>query len=128
MDVCDFGQGDDLQSAIDVMNELSDAKQSPSTQLLQTLTSLIPEADAAQLNVEISGATTPLGCITCIHEVIQRIVEAVRTIDAGVRVAPDDLIPLLAWVVVKSKLQDIESLLEYVKTYRLGGNLAPELE
>ena len=44
------------------------------------------------------------------------------------RVAPDDLIPLLAWVMVRSGVEDLESMLYFVKTFRLSDDLAAELE
>lgn len=73
-------------------------------------------------------ARTPLGCIGCVRLAIEEIVKAVKQVESGLRVAPDDLIPLLAWVTVQSGVEDLESLLYFVKTFRLSDMLAPELE
>lgn len=76
----------------------------------------------------LAEARTPLGCISAMRLAIEEIVASVENVRPGSRVAPDDLIPLLAWVTIQSGATDLESLLYFVKTFRLGNTLAAELE
>ncbi|KAK4056935.1 hypothetical protein OIO90_002185 [Microbotryomycetes sp. JL221] len=103
VDLCDLGEGRALDSASHVLQLLDAASPEPS----------IP---------------TPLDCISIMHETIESIVQAVTEVDSTLRVTPDDLIPLLAYVIVKSNMRDLESLMHYAKTYRLHADLAPKLD
>lgn len=130
VDLCDFGQGDALRAAIASMSTIGP----PSTdskplvpELVQACCTIFGEERSVTTQI-ISSARTPLGCISSMRQAIEDIVEAVKTVEHDLRVAPDDLIPLLAWVLVKSNAVDLESLLFWIKTFRLSEGLAPEYE
>lgn len=128
VDICDFGRGEALTRAVTAMALLGhDGGPSPSAELLAALE---PSADGGieSLQHELTEARTPLGCISVMRLAIEEIVAAVETATEGARVVPDDLIPLVAWVTVQSGAEDLESLLYYVKTFRLSDNLAAEFE
>lgn len=129
VDLCDFGDGASLSIAVESINRLSsNSGPPPSPTLVQACCpSTVPEERVTMVQL-IHRARTPLGCISSIRQAIEDIVEAVRKVEPGLRVAPDDLIPLLAWIMVKSDIVDTESLLFWIKTFRLGDDLAPENE
>lgn len=125
--------GKALDRAVKAMSRLSAdyvVADSISPELLLHLSAdMVPTSpDFTALLTTLTEARTPLSCISVIREAIEEIVAAVEAAKPGARVAPDDLIPLLAWVTVKSGAEDLESLLYHVKTFRLGDSLASELE
>lgn len=128
VDLCDFGDGEALSLAVKSINSLSASGTSPSPALIEACCAAIHSDQRESVTHLIRQARTPLGCISSIRQAIEDIVEAVRCLEPGQRVAPDDLIPLLAWVMVKSEITDIESLLFWIKTFRLSDTLAPEFE
>lgn len=129
VDVCDLGSGTSLQGAITAMSKLTPngtaSASVPLEVVLALRTDFGTEEDVRRTLVE---AGTPLGCISVMRLAIEEIVAAVEGVKAGSRVAPDDLIPLLAWVMVRSGVEDLESMLYFAKTFRLSDDLAAELE
>lgn len=127
VDICDFGRGEALSRAVSAMSQLGQTGvTSPSIELLAALDA--DDGDLEGFRQELSEARTPLGCISSMRLSIEEIVEAVEAATDGARVVPDDLIPLVAWVTVQSGAEDLESLLYFVKTFRLSDNLAAEFE
>ena len=129
VDVCDFGAGQTLAGAVGAMRRVGRDGALPSQELVQACASALGGAVVEEtMSRSLAQARTPLGCIGCMRQAIEEIVEAVKRVEPDLRVAPDDLIPLLAWVTVKSEVEDLESLLYYVKTFRLSDDLAAEFE
>ena len=129
VDVCDLGNGTSLQGAIAAMSKLAPNGIAPSSVPPEVVLALRSDFGTEQeVRSAIDEARTPLGCISVMRLAIEEIVAAVERVQAGSRVAPDDLIPLLAWVMVRSGVEDLESMLYFVKTFRLSDDLAAELE
>lgn len=137
VDVCDLGLGEALELPIKTMSKLAPdctTNDSVSPELIAALswTEPIPYSsstpDIGGLLTTLVEARTPLGCISIIREVIEQIVAVVESVKPGARVAPDDLLSLLAWVTIKSGVEDLESLVYYIKTFRLSDSLAAEFE
>lgn len=130
VDVCDFGDGQALIGAVAAMRKIGRGGPPPSAELVQSCAEVFgaAEDERGETSRLLSQSRTPLGCIGCMRQAIEEIVAAVKGIEPGLRVAPDDLIPLLAWVTVQSGVEDLESILYFVKTFRLSDNLAPEFE
>lgn len=137
VDVCDLGSGEALEIPIKTMSKLapdSTTVDSISPELLAALSWTEPNQysssspDIGGILTTLIEARTPLGCISVIREVIEQIVAVVESIKPGSRVAPDDLIPMLAFVTIKSGVEDLESLIYYIKTFRLSDSLAAEFE
>ena len=74
----------------------------------------------------LARATTPLDSIARAREAIKAIVSAVGH-DGDEPLATDDLIPLLAFVIVRSDAAKLESWLFWLQTF-VQGDLGPELE
>lgn len=137
VDVCELGSGEALELPIKTMSKLapdSTTIDSISPELLATLSwtesNLYSSAspDIGGMLTTLIEARTPLGCISVLREIIEQIVAAVESVKPGSRVAPDDLIPLLAFVTIKSGVEDLESLIYYIKTFRLSDGLGAEFE
>lgn len=128
VDVCDLGGGEALDGAIRAMRRIGRDAPSVSPELVQACAAAMDEQDRDETSQLLAQARTPLGCIGSMRQAIEEIVEAVKRVEQGLRVAPDDLIPLLAWVTVQSGVDDLESVLYYVKTFRLSDDLAAEFE
>lgn len=128
VDVCDLGAGDALAGAVAAMRRIGREGTPASLELVQACATAIDDEDLEETRRLLTLARTPLGCIGSMRQAIEEIVEAVKRVEQGLRVAPDDLIPLLAWVTVQSEVEDLESVLYYVKTFRLSDDLAAEFE
>ncbi|SCV67502.1 BQ2448_5113 [Microbotryum intermedium] len=109
-----------------------DRSKSPSPSPASTSAPTMPESsstvDEATATRPLRGVRTPLGCVTVIAESLQAMVHAIETLQGGSRLAPDDLIPLFSWVIVKAGVENLESLLFFVKTFRLSENLPSHLD
>lgn len=96
--------------------------------LVQTISET---TNSASTVIALLEAKTPLDCASQLRKVIDELVKAA---DAGKEHAPsrnlaaDDLIPLLAWVVVRASAQSLESLLFYTKSFRLAEAPQGDLE
>lgn len=131
VDVCDFGRGEALEAAVNAMRKIGERgmREGVREEVVRACEGVFgDEGEREGTRRLLTEARTPLGCIGCMRQAIEEIVKAVKDVEAGLRVAPDDLIPLLAWVTVQSGVEDLESLLYFVKTFRLSDMLAPELE
>lgn len=132
VEVCDLGRGQGLYSAVNALRAIghllaTSNRSIVSPELVSAI--CVDGADAQESTRKtIIEARTPLGCISAMRTAIDNIMLAVEEADPGVRIAPDDLIPLFAWVIVECAVEDLQSLLYYVKTFRLSDELAPELE
>ncbi|KAM0752793.1 hypothetical protein T439DRAFT_378571 [Meredithblackwellia eburnea MCA 4105] len=127
VDVCEFGEGAPLAKAVAAMAHLTKAGGPPPTPELMAALEVYRDGCSVEMfGEELREAKTPLGCIAIMRLAIEEIVEAVEA--QGARAVPDDLIPLVAWVVIQAQVEDMESLLYYVKTFRLGDNLAAEFD
>ncbi len=83
---------------------------------------------AVGIMARLSEVKTPLDAMGVVQHAVEEIVLGVESVKEGVRVAPDDLIPLLAWTLVSSWVDNLESMLYWIKTFRMGDNLDPQLE
>lgn len=132
VEICDLGKGESLARAVVAISKLSSTPNiTPHDITPEFLRILAPEGNPhTDLNLvdTLLEARSPLGCMSSIRTAIEEIVSAVEKTVDGSRVAPDDLIPLLAWSLVESGAHDLQSLLFFVKTYRLSDDLAAELE
>ena len=92
---------------------------------LDSLTELLAECNVAEAEhraCAVLDACTPLDSVALIRRTIDAIVQAANIAmaqenDFGHAVATDDLIPLLAYVIVKSGVQNLESWFFWVKTF-----------
>ncbi|SCZ93409.1 BZ3500_MvSof-1268-A1-R1_Chr6-3g08640 [Microbotryum saponariae] len=101
---------------------------SPASTAAPTIQKPFSITDAGAATRPLRGVRTPLGCVTIIAESLQAMVYAIETLQGGSRLAPDDLIPLFSWVIVKAGVENLESLLFFVKTFRLSENLPSHLD
>lgn len=119
-----------LAQAIAIMSRLDpDAIQADTlpTELLIHFTSEL-SFDLNPILVTLTEARTPLESLSIFRATLQEIVTVVESLVPGIRVTTDMLIPLLAFVMIKSRAEDLESLTYYVKNFRMGESLAAELE
>jgi hypothetical protein len=130
VDVCDLGRGEALRGAVAAVAKLGPEGVVAGSVPTETVQVLLSDSDLDYEEIlrRLVEARTPLGCISAMRLAIEEVVAAVEATKAGSRVAPDDLIPLLAWVTIQSGAVDFESMLYYVKTFRLSDSLAAELE
>ncbi|KAM0787559.1 hypothetical protein ACM66B_003629 [Microbotryomycetes sp. NB124-2] len=131
-DLCDLADARVLDTAVAIMHSLDPRATTDGDltviRLEHALNSISGIDQACDSTLDVARVRTPLDSITIMHEAIEASVSAISTVDPGLRIAPDDLIPLLAYSIVASGVRDLESLLHYVKTYRLHMDLAPELD
>ena len=81
--------------------------------------------DSASTVISLLEARTPLDCAGQFRRIIQDLVKSAemqQTSDTRSSLATDDLIPLLAWLVVQAAPSSFYSLVHYVRHYRLSSN------
>ena len=126
-------------AAVDAMTEAVGGNSSKqelwermSPQVYKKLVQTISETtNSASTVIALLEARTPLDCASQLRRVINEVVKATDQgrIDASRNsLAADDLIPLLAWIVVRASAQNLESLLFYTKTFRLAETSQGDLE
>jgi len=129
-----------LTEAVDKLNQLrayEGAYSCPSPvspEILQRLFVAMDTADE-QTVLNVLMAKTPLECISIIKQTIDILVSVWNDVStqAGMdeearRLTPDDLLALLASVIVRSGIQQQHSLIHYTKLFRLSGSLSPETD
>ncbi|KAA1094577.1 hypothetical protein PGT21_025453 [Puccinia graminis f. sp. tritici] len=129
-----------LTEAVEKLNELrayEGAYSSPSPlspEILQRLFVAMDTVDE-QTVLNVLMAKTPLECISIIKQTIDILVSVWTDVStqAGMdeearRLTPDDLLALLASVIVRSGIQQQHSLIQYTKVFRLSGSLTPETD
>jgi hypothetical protein len=134
----DFGVGldvlPDLHPAIGTLGRLSSSATVSDLPLdaAEVLSEVLPAPYWDVLSVW--NAKTPLYSTGVIRQMLDKVVHAVESITPltghGHRhgVGTDELIPLLAYVIVQAQPLNLESLLFYVTHFRLSEALAPDLE
>lgn len=128
VDICDFGRGEALRAAIAAMAKLSRYGVTIGSVAPELLNVLKEDSSEQHVLKTLVEARTPLGCISAMRLAMSEIVDAGERVKPGSRAAPDDLIIILAWVIVQSGANDLESLIYFVKTFRLSDYLAAEME
>ncbi|OAV99687.1 hypothetical protein PTTG_25255 [Puccinia triticina 1-1 BBBD Race 1] len=129
-----------LTEAVEKLNQLrayEGAYSTPSPlspEILQRLFVAMDTADE-QTVLNVLMAKTPLECISIIKQTIDILVAVWNDVStqAGMneearRLTPDDLLALLASVIVRSGIQQQHSLIQYTKVFRLSGSLSPETD
>lgn len=126
--------------AVEAMAELSGSecvkqelwdKMSPQTykKLVQTISET---TDSASTVIALLEAKTPLDCAHLLRRVIDELVRAAeqQQSDSSTKngLAPDELIPLLAWTMVKAGVQNLCSLLYYTNVFRLSETSQGDVE
>ena len=127
----------ELSGSDSAKQELWD-KMSPQTykKLVQTISET---TDSASTVIALLEARTPLDCASLLRRVIDELVGAAeqhaqqqRTADDSIYdgrgLAPDDLIPLLAWTIVKAGASNLPSLLYYTSCFRLSEHSRGDIE
>ena len=103
-----------------------------SPQVYKKLVQTISETtNSASTVIALLEARTPLDCASQLRRVIDEVVKAAdqgKADTARNSLAADDIIPLLAWIVVKASAKNLESLLFYTKTFRLAETSQGDLE
>ncbi|KAI9627861.1 hypothetical protein H4Q26_017184, partial [Puccinia striiformis f. sp. tritici PST-130] len=98
-------------------------------------TTIVIAMDTAdeQTVLNILMAKTPVECISIIKQTIDILVSVWKDVStqAGMdeeaqRLTPDDLLALLASVIVRSGIQQQHSLIQYVKVFRLTSSISPQ--
>ncbi|KAI9629042.1 hypothetical protein KEM48_011201 [Puccinia striiformis f. sp. tritici PST-130] len=126
-----------LTDAVEKLNQLrayEGAYSTPSPlspEILQRLFIAMDTADE-QTVLNILMAKTPVECISIIKQTIDILVSVWKDVStqAGMdeeaqRLTPDDLLALLASVIVRSGIQQQHSLIQYVKVFRLTSSISP---
>lgn len=118
-----------------VREELWEKMSAPSYKKLVLL--IGQTTDSASTVIALLEAKTPLDCATLVRKVIDEAIRAAEadlpqpgTSDGTARnsLATDDWIPLLAWMMIKAGSQALDSLLFYVKHFRLSDASAADIE
>lgn len=96
------------------------------------LVQLISETtDSASTVIALLEARTPLDCATQLRLIIEELVKATepRALEDNIAsLATDDLIPLLAWILVQAGPTYFHSLLRYTKSFRFSSSQQGDLE
>ncbi|PLW58784.1 hypothetical protein PCANC_00324 [Puccinia coronata f. sp. avenae] len=129
-----------LTEAVEKLNQLrayEGAYTSPSPlspEILQRLFVAMDTADE-QTVLNVLMAKTPLECISIIKQTIDILVSVWTDVStqAGMdeearRLTPDDLLALLASVIVRSGIQQQHSLIHYTKVFTISRSLSPETD
>lgn len=128
-----------FNSAIESLAELSGGesarkelweKMPPSSykKLVQLISST---TDSASTVIALLESRPPLDCAFLLRKVIDEIFGAIEQSQPGdsrTSLATDDIIPLLAWTMIKAGSQDLVSLLFYTRTFRLTPSSAADVE
>lgn len=129
-----------LSEAVDKLNQLrayEGAYTTPSPMSPEILQRLFVAMDTVdeQRVLNVLMAKTPLECISIIKQTIDILVLIWNDISAQAgmddearRLTPDDLLALLASVIVRSGVQQQHSLIQYIKVFRLSGSLSAETD
>ncbi|CAH7686933.1 hypothetical protein PPACK8108_LOCUS21645 [Phakopsora pachyrhizi] len=129
-----------LTEAVEKLNQLlpldilSPPPPSISPEILQGLFSIMDTAEEKAV-LDVLLAKTPLESISIIKQTIDILVSVWNEVStqAGMneesrRLTPDDLLSLLASVIVRSGIKQQHSLIHYSKLFRLNGALSPEVD
>jgi hypothetical protein len=103
----------------------SDLLSQDSVARLRQLTSHVPDSEA--FTSALLEAKTPFDVITSVRMTIDELVRCADGAAGSRSTSTDDILPLLAYTIVKSGLEDLESLLFYIKNFTQS-SLGPEYE
>lgn len=128
-----------FSSAIEALSELSGSEnvrpelwEKMSPQAYKRLVQLISQTtDSASTVIALLEARTPLDCALLVRKVIDELFKATENKGSRERpnaLATDDLIPLLAWCMIRAGAQNLHSLLFYTKSFRLSNTSSGDIE